>query len=158
VPAQDDRALGGTADRLAARIDVGVEIAEPIAGFSATGQRHRDAGNSAVGEGLGHLSPPPPGVAHAGAVNEDQSRHRKAREVAGFPGELLPVTEARRGPDAHDWLPQFTELLRSSGTDEVTAQAQATLALTVIRGLMLDDNATGEQSRIDAAFSIFDGL
>ena len=58
----------------------------------------------------------------------------------------------------HDWLPQFTELLRSSGTDEVTAQAQATLALAVIRGLMLDDNATGEQSRIDAAFAIFDGL
>jgi AcrR family transcriptional regulator len=58
----------------------------------------------------------------------------------------------------HDWLPQFTELLRSSGTDDVTAQAQATLALAVIRGLMLDDNATGEQSRIDAAFAVFDGL
>jgi AcrR family transcriptional regulator len=58
----------------------------------------------------------------------------------------------------HDWLPQFTELLRSSGTDEATAQAQATLALAVIRGLLLDDNATGEQSRIDAAFAIFDGL
>lgn len=58
----------------------------------------------------------------------------------------------------HDWRPQFTELLRSPGTDEVTAQAQATLALAVIRGLMLDDNATGERSRIDAAFAIFDGL
>jgi len=58
----------------------------------------------------------------------------------------------------HDWLPQFTELLRSSGTDEVTAQAQATLALAVIRGLMLDANATGEQARIDAAFAVFDGL
>jgi AcrR family transcriptional regulator len=58
----------------------------------------------------------------------------------------------------HDWLPQFTELLRSPETDEATAEAQATLALAVIRGLMLDDNATGEQSRIDAAFAIFDGL
>jgi AcrR family transcriptional regulator len=58
----------------------------------------------------------------------------------------------------HDWLPQFTELLSASGTDDATAQAQATLALAVIRGLMLDDNATGEQSRIDAAFAIFDGL
>src|SRR3982074_2784853 len=58
----------------------------------------------------------------------------------------------------HDWLPQFTELLRPSSPDDVTAQAQATLALAVIRGLMLDDNATGEQSRIDAAFAIFDGL
>jgi AcrR family transcriptional regulator len=58
----------------------------------------------------------------------------------------------------HDWLPQFTELLRASGTDEVTAQAHATLALAVIRGLMLDENATGEQPRIDAAFAVFDSL
>jgi hypothetical protein len=98
VPAQDDRPLGG-ADRLAARVDVGVEIAELIAGFSAAGQRHRDASDSVVGEGLGHLSPPPLGVAHAGAVNEDQSRHRKARVVAGFSGELPPVTQTRGGSD-----------------------------------------------------------
>jgi AcrR family transcriptional regulator len=58
----------------------------------------------------------------------------------------------------HDWLPQFTELLRSSSPDDGTAQAQATLALAVIRGLMLDDNATGDHSRIDAAFAVFDGL
>jgi AcrR family transcriptional regulator len=58
----------------------------------------------------------------------------------------------------HDWLPQFIELLRAAGVDEVTAQAQATLALAVIRGLMLDENATGEQSRIDAAFAVFDSL
>jgi AcrR family transcriptional regulator len=58
----------------------------------------------------------------------------------------------------HDWLPQFTELLGASGIDEVTAQAQATLALAVIRGLMLDENATGEQTRIDAAFAVFDSL
>jgi hypothetical protein len=57
----------------------------------------------------------------------------------------------------HDWLPQFTEPLRPSSTDDV-AQAQATLALAGIRGLMLDDNATGEQPRIDAAFAIFDSL
>lgn len=58
----------------------------------------------------------------------------------------------------HDWLPQFTELLRPSSPDDVTAQAQATLALAVIRGLMLDDNATGDHLRIDAAFAVFDGL
>jgi hypothetical protein len=51
----------------------------------------------------------------------------------------------------YDWLPQFTELLGPSTTDDVDAQAQATLALAVIRGLMLDENATGEPSRIDAA-------
>jgi AcrR family transcriptional regulator len=58
----------------------------------------------------------------------------------------------------HDWLPQFTELLRPSTPDDGTAQAQATLALAVIRGLMLDDNATGERARIDAAFAVFDRL
>ncbi len=58
----------------------------------------------------------------------------------------------------HDWLPQFTALLRPSSPDDVTAQAQATLALAVIRGLLLDDNATGERARIDAAFAVFDGL
>jgi AcrR family transcriptional regulator len=58
----------------------------------------------------------------------------------------------------HDWLPQFTELLRPSSPDDITAQAQATLALAVIRGLMLDANATGDDSRIDAAFAVFDGL
>jgi len=57
-----------------------------------------------------------------------------------------------------DWLPQFVELLRASSPDDVTAQAQATLALAVIRGLMLDDNATGDHSRIDDAFGVFDGL
>jgi AcrR family transcriptional regulator len=58
----------------------------------------------------------------------------------------------------HDWLPQFTELLRPSNSDTATAQAQATLALAVIRGLMLDDNATADHARIDAAFAVFDGL
>ena len=58
----------------------------------------------------------------------------------------------------YDWLPQFSELLRPSSTNEVNAQAQATLALAVIRGLMLDENATGESSRIDAAFAVFDSL
>ena len=58
----------------------------------------------------------------------------------------------------HDWLPQFTELLGPSSTDGATAEAQATLALAVIRGLMLDDNATGDHARVDAAFAVFDGL
>lgn len=43
--------------------------------------------------------------------------------------------------------------MRPSCPDDVTAQAHATLALAVIRGLMLDDNATGDHSRIDAAFA-----
>ena len=63
-----------------------------------------------------------------------------------------------RRASVHDWLPQFTELLRSSSTDDAAARAKATLALAVVRGLMLDENATGEQSRIDGAFAVFDGV
>jgi AcrR family transcriptional regulator len=75
----------------------------------------------------------------------------------------LAQTQPERFPgfgraSVHDWLPQFTELLRPSSPDDASAQAQATLALAVIRGLMLDDNATGERARIDAAFAVFDGL
>ncbi len=75
----------------------------------------------------------------------------------------LAQTQPERFPgfsraSVHDWLPQFTELLKPSNPDDVAAQAQATLALAVIRGLMLDDNATGDHSRIDAAFAVFDGL
>jgi AcrR family transcriptional regulator len=75
----------------------------------------------------------------------------------------LAQTQPNRFPgfghaSVHDWLPQFTELLRPSSPDDVTAQARATLALAVIRGLMLDDNATGDHSRIAAAFAVFDGL
>jgi AcrR family transcriptional regulator len=75
----------------------------------------------------------------------------------------LAQTQPERFPgfgraSVHDWLPQFTELLGPSNPDDVSAQAQATLALAVIRGLMLDDNATGDHSRIDAAFAVFNGL
>ncbi|MGA9856866.1 MAG: TetR family transcriptional regulator [Solirubrobacteraceae bacterium] len=75
----------------------------------------------------------------------------------------LAQTQPERFPgfgraSVHDWLPQFTELLRPSSPDDATAQAQATLALAVIRGLMLDDNATADHSRIDAAFGVFDSL
>lgn len=58
----------------------------------------------------------------------------------------------------HDWLPQLTELLEPSSIDQADAQAKATLALAVIRGLMLDENATQEHARIDAALAAFAGV
>ena len=75
----------------------------------------------------------------------------------------LAQTQPERFPDfgrasVHDWLAQFADLLAPSAGDATDAQAQATLALAVIRGLMLDHNATEESARIDAAFGVFDGL
>jgi AcrR family transcriptional regulator len=75
----------------------------------------------------------------------------------------LAQTQPERFPgfsraSVHDWLPQFTELLRPTSADDTDAQAQATLALAVIRGLMLDENATEEHARVNAAFAVFDSL
>jgi AcrR family transcriptional regulator len=72
----------------------------------------------------------------------------------------LAQTDPERFPgfaraSVHDWLPQLTELLTPTSTDEADAQARATLALAVIRGLMLDENATQEHARIDDALAVF---
>jgi AcrR family transcriptional regulator len=74
----------------------------------------------------------------------------------------LAQTDPERFPgfaraSVHDWLPQLTELLTPSSTDEADAEAKATLALAVIRGLMLDENATRERARIDAALAALEG-
>jgi ribosomal protein S18 acetylase RimI-like enzyme len=73
----------------------------------------------------------------------------------------LAQTDPQRFPgfaraSVHDWLPQLTELLLPSSIDEADAQARATLALAIIRGLMLDENATRDTARIDAALAAFD--
>jgi AcrR family transcriptional regulator len=75
----------------------------------------------------------------------------------------LAQTQPERFPgfgraSVHDWLPQLSALLRPSSTDDRDAQARATLCLAVIRGLMMDENATGDRSRIDAAFAVLDAL
>ncbi len=75
----------------------------------------------------------------------------------------LAQTDPERFPgfaraSVYDWLPQLTELLKPSSTDEVDAQAKATLALAVIRGLMLDENATQEHARIDDALAAFESV
>ncbi len=88
----------------------------------------------------------------------NRSRLRLFDEV-----NALAQTQPDRFPgfgraSVHDWLGQFTELLGPSSADAGDAEARATLALAVIRGLMLDANATGEAARIDAAFAVFDSL
>jgi AcrR family transcriptional regulator len=76
-------------------------------------------------------------------------------------------TLARQQPDrfpgfsrasVHDWLPQLTDALKAGGREEARAQAEATLALAIVRGLLLDENATGEAGRIQAAYQAFTDL
>jgi AcrR family transcriptional regulator len=88
----------------------------------------------------------------------NRSRFRLFDEV-----NALAQTQPDRFPgfgraSVHDWLAQFAELLGPASTDASDAEAQATLALAIIRGLMLDANATGERTRVDAAFAAFDRL
>ena len=52
----------------------------------------------------------------------------------------------------HDWLPDLTRFLMDAGRDPHRAEAEATLALAIVRGLLLDENATGETVRIQAAY------
>jgi AcrR family transcriptional regulator len=61
-----------------------------------------------------------------------------------FPGFLEKVVG--------DWLPPFEEALTALGVPPAPAQALATLALAVVRGLHLDLLATGERKRVEAAF------
>lgn len=73
----------------------------------------------------------------------------------------LAQTDPERFPgfaraSVHDWLPQLTELLTPTSINEADAQAKATVALAVIRGLMLDENATLDHARIDAALATFE--
>jgi AcrR family transcriptional regulator len=52
----------------------------------------------------------------------------------------------------HDWLPDLQRALIAGGEDPAHVQAQATLALAIVRGLLLDQKATGEATRVQAAY------
>jgi AcrR family transcriptional regulator len=51
----------------------------------------------------------------------------------------------------HDWLPGLESALREGGAGDEEARAQATLVLAVQRGLLLDEQGTGEHGRVEAA-------
>jgi AcrR family transcriptional regulator len=70
-------------------------------------------------------------------------------------GQLRQSTEQLLWPGFRrqattDWLPTFEEGLRSIGRPEL-----ATLLLAVIRGLLMDLDATGDAARSDQAFLFF---
>ena len=98
VTAQDDRPLGFN-DRVAARVDVGVQVAELVASLPAAGKRQRDGRDSVISERLGHFSPPPCGIADACAVNKDQSRHTEHDNATlglRLPREVQRLISTRR--------------------------------------------------------------
>jgi len=58
----------------------------------------------------------------------------------------------------HDWLPHLEAALIAGGQDPTHVQAQATLALAIVRGLLLDQKATGEATRVQAAYQVLANL
>ena len=73
-------------------------------------------------------------------------------------GALRDDAEQRLWPDFRraattDWLEPLADGLRSSGRPEL-----ATLVLAVLRGLLLDLDATGDTTRVDDAFEHFADL
>lgn len=110
-----------------------------------------------VGEALRHR----PGQRYAdtltqawSALTTDQARRyvRLFSAVYALPPEHLPW------PDLHvtavqDWLPLIESGLRADGHPR--PQAMATLVLAVVRGLLMDDRATSDGRRSDAAYREF---
>ena len=57
-----------------------------------------------------------------------------------------------------DWLPPFEQAFGAAGFPPERARSLATLSLAAMRGLQLDRLASGDRSRIDAAFGELLGL
>jgi len=58
----------------------------------------------------------------------------------------------------HDWLPDLTRFLVEGGCEPSRAEAQATLALAIVRGLLLDEHGTEETARVQAAYDVVANL
>lgn len=54
-----------------------------------------------------------------------------------------------------DWLPTIEQGFAADGVDPDTARELTTLTVAVVRGLLQDVNATGDQLRVSAAFDRF---
>jgi AcrR family transcriptional regulator len=82
---------------------------------------------------------------------EMQRFNRLFSELAGLsrqPGSRFAAFGART---VHDWLPTAIDGFRRDGLDETEAEVGATLALALMRGLLMDLTATGDRKRVRRA-------
>jgi AcrR family transcriptional regulator len=80
-------------------------------------------------------------------------------------GQLYALAQAPDSPHAEflresvlDWLPTLEHGFAADGADPATARELSTLTLAVIRGLLQDANAIGDQERVSAAFERYASL
>jgi AcrR family transcriptional regulator len=91
--------------------------------------------------------------------------NNEARPYLRLFGQLHALAGAPDSPHAQflresvlDWLPIIEQGFASDGADSATAREFATLTLAVIRGLLQDANAIGDQQRVAAAFDRYASL
>jgi AcrR family transcriptional regulator len=80
-------------------------------------------------------------------------------------GQLYALAQAPDSPHAEflresvlDWLPTIEHGFAADGAAPATARELSTLTLAVIRGLLQDANAIGDQERVSAAFERYTAL
>ena len=80
-------------------------------------------------------------------------------------GQLHALAHAPGSPHAEflresvlDWLPTIEHGFAADGADPATAHELATLTLAVVRGLLQDADAIGDQKRTSAAFERYAAL
>jgi AcrR family transcriptional regulator len=89
----------------------------------------------------------------------------EARPYLRLFGQLYALAQASDSPHAEflresvlDWLPTLEEGFAADDADPATARELSTLTVAVIRGLMQDANAIGDQERVSAAFERYAAL
>ena len=89
----------------------------------------------------------------------------EARPYLRLFGQLYALAQAPDSPHAEflgesvlDWLPTIEHGFAADGADPATARELSTLTIAVIRGLLQDSNAIGDQERVSAAFERYAAL
>jgi AcrR family transcriptional regulator len=83
----------------------------------------------------------------------------EARPYLRLFGQLYALAQAPDSPHGEflresvlDWLPTIEDGFAADGAGQATARELSTLTVAVIRGLLQDATATGDQERVSAAF------
>jgi AcrR family transcriptional regulator len=89
----------------------------------------------------------------------------EARPYLRLFGQLYALAQAPDSPHAEflresvlDWLPTIEEGFAADGADPGTAGELSTLTVAVVRGLLQDATAIGDQERVSAAFERYAAL
>jgi AcrR family transcriptional regulator len=110
---------------------------------------------------------PQPGRPYADVLTDAWSWFAtdEARPYLRLFGQLYAHAQAPDSPHGEflresvlDWLPTIEDGFGADGADQATARELSTLTVAVIRGLLQDASAIGDQERVSAAFERYAAL